>query len=425
MKIKKTWLRSVFIGIAFAWSATAVAGTFPDYGYTPPTDWSLPTFQLSQQYPQTQPSPSTLPWQDIDFRAEPEKYMWAILNYCFEGSLENDFIVQKNTVRPWYHAPWLHWGPNGREFVKGLTRERSSRPFELAPTQTQQYKNFAVGFYNDLGGYTIGQVWKDAQKPNTEIVAFPEGTVSFKLLFTTAPESIADFLKGAPEWIADVDRASTAQQVLGTKVRLLQIDIAVRDKRSSKGGWVFGTFHYDTSVTNQNPWLRLRPLTLMWGDDPQLTQTAYQSGSRPVESWINADSPIMKYRTNPPSGTTPPRTLGWAGRGNGPVDNAMSSCMSCHSTAQLPAASPLIAPTTLSESEKLRWFRNTKPGEAFDTGSQTLDFSLQLGVGIQNLGDFQHFVSNLGGVSGARAIIKPLGVRALEKKEYRFTRDPD
>lgn len=30
------------------------------------------------------------------------------------------------------------------------------------------------------------------------------------------------------------------------------------------------------------------------------------------------------------------------------------------------------------------WFRNLRVGEAFTSGSQSLDFSLQLGVGIQN-----------------------------------------
>jgi hypothetical protein len=268
-------------------------------------------------------------------------------------------------------------------------------------------------------------VWQDPKKPDIANVAFPEGTISFKLLFTSAPESIADYLRGAPEWVVDVNRGLTVEEVLGTKVRLLQVDIAVRDKRSSKGAWVFGTFHYDSSVTNDNPWLRLRALTLMWGDDPQLTPTAFLSGSRPAESWINKDSPIVKYRSNPPAGATPPRTLGWAGRGNGPIDNPVSSCISCHSTAQIPASSPMIAPTNLSENEKLRWFRNLKTNEAFDSESRTLDFSLQLGVGIQNLAEFLRIVPNLGGVSSGAAIIKPLDVPAEDKKEYRFSRDPE
>lgn len=69
-----------------------------------------------------------------------------------------DFIAQKNTVRAWYHAPWMHTGQNARDFVRGLTNERQSQPYELSSTQDKRYKNAAIGFYNDLGGYTIGQV---------------------------------------------------------------------------------------------------------------------------------------------------------------------------------------------------------------------------------------------------------------------------
>ena len=80
----------------------------------------------------------------------------------------------------------------------------------------------------------------------------------------------------------------------------------------------------------------------------------------------------------------------------------------------------------LTDGERLRWFRNTKANEAFDTGSSTLDFSLQLGVGIQNQKDFRDFISNLGGVSAVKTGLKPLGIPATDKKpEYRFTRDPD
>lgn len=421
-------VRFLRLSLMLLWlnSAMSYAQPFPDYGYTPPSDWHDATFVLSQDYPKLIPTSSDFPWQDIDFREEPERYLMAILNYCFEGNLQTDFIVQNNAVRKWYHAPWLHYGANGREFVRGLTRERSSRPFELSALQSEQYRNYAVGFYDDLGGFTIGQVWRNPTKPDVTKAVFPEGTVSFKLLFTTAPESVANFLKGSPEWVADIDRASSAQQILLTKVRLLQIDVAVKDKRSSKGGWVFGTFHYDSTVNNTNPWLRLRPLVLMWGDDPTLTATAYQSGKHPSESWVNSESPIVKYRTNPPTAVTPPNVLGWAGRGNGPVDNPLSSCMSCHSTAQIPATSPMIPPASILEIEKLRWFRNTGVNEPFDSNSQALDFSMQLGVGIQNLNSFQHFVSNFGGMSAKKPSVKSMAIpQAIGKPEYQFTRDPE
>ncbi len=36
--------------------------------------------------------------------------------------------------------------------------------------------------------------------------SFPEGAVSFKLLFTQAPVDKVPFLKGAPTWSADANR---------------------------------------------------------------------------------------------------------------------------------------------------------------------------------------------------------------------------
>lgn len=370
--------------LALAAPVALAAGVFPNYGYQPPSDWTQPTFVLSQNYPLAQPAKPVFPWEAIDFTVEPEKYMQAVIAYCFEGNLAADFKPLNNPVRPWLHAPWLHYGPNGREFVNGLTGERTSRPYELAAGQTQSYKNVAVGFYNDLGGYAIGRVWATPTAPAPAQAVFPEGSVSFKLLFTTAPASVVPMLAGSPEWVADVKRSSTAAAVLADKVRLLQIDIAVKDKRSLSGGWIFGTFHYDASVSAANPWLKLRALTLQWGNDPALTPAMQKAGTKPAQSWFNQQSPIWVYRQNPPAGSTPPNGFGWAGRANGPVDNPLSACMSCHATAQLPAASPMLPPANLSDPAKLRWFRNLDVGEAFDAGSQSLEFSLQLGVGIQN-----------------------------------------
>jgi len=435
-KIKKCLLTvAILLFIQLLFVNELLAGTFPDVGYIPPSDWSGSKFVLSQDYPLQNPGAEDAPWMKIDFRTSPREYLMAVLNYSYEGSLENDFVVQKNPVRKWFHAPWLHWGSNGREFVHGLTRERSSRAFELSPQQSQQYRNYAIGFFNSVGGFTLGQVWSKPDKPDVEKARFPEGTISYKLLFTTAPVSVVPYLDGSPEWVADIDRGGNVDTIQANKVRLLQIDVAVRDGRSEAGGWVFGTFQYDSSVQADSPWKRVRPLTLMWGNDPGLTQSMYDAGQRPKESWIDSDAPVVRYRSNPPIGINPPKTLGWAGRGNGPVDNPVSSCLSCHSTAQIPASSPMIPPATLSDDLKLRWFRNLAMGEAFDPSAKTLDFSLQLGVGIQNLQEFRNLVENQGGVriieeSRSRIFVSPLerlreNRNNLPIKQYRFSRDPE
>ncbi len=409
-------------------AASLHAGTFPDFGYTPPPAWTDPMFELSQDYPATEPPAEVVPWKTIDFKTKPAEYLQAVLAYSFEGNVAVDFVVQDNAVRKWYHAPWLHWGSSGRDFVRGLTRERLSREFELAATQTDEYRNFAVGFYNPRGAYTIGKVWADPVNPDAADVDFLEDAVSFKLLFTTAPGTVVPYLVGSPEWTADIDRSPNVNTIKQTKVRLLQIDVAVRDNRSACGGWVFGTFQFDGDLPGSSPWEKLRPLALMWGNDPALKQSDYNAGQRPMESWINVDAPIVKYRTNPPAGATPPRVMGWAGRANGPVDNPVSSCLSCHSTAQIPATSRMIPRANLPEPQKLKWFRNLAVGESFDPGSKTLDFSLQLGVGIQNQQEFVTFAKNFGGVKVAeiRPSAEPSAApAAAAPQQFRFTRDPD
>ena len=84
---------------------------------------------------------SSYPWLAIDFRAQPAAYLKAVFDYVLEGNGEVDWVVQNNRVRTWYHTPWMHNGPKGREFVRGLTRERTTpRPAtsgagELGPLQ--------------------------------------------------------------------------------------------------------------------------------------------------------------------------------------------------------------------------------------------------------------------------------------------------
>jgi hypothetical protein len=430
--MKKRILSSLILPIALCFVRSLAAGTYPDVSYQPPAGWDGPRFVLSQDYPQTKPADETYPWAAIDFKTHPKEYLAAVIKYCYEGNVGVDFVPQQNTVRKWYHAPWLHYGNKGRGFVHGLTSERASRPLELSATQTQSYRNFAVGFYNDKGGYTLGQVWHDPAAPNTKGVSFPEGTVTFKLLFTTAPATTAPYLTNSPEWVADINHSQNVATIKGNKVRLLQVDVAVKDARSVCGGWVFGTFHYDNAVAGKTPWEKLQPLTLLWGDDPTLTETLAHGGAKPQESWINSASPLVKYRKNATAAQAP-KVLGWAGRGNGPVDNPVSSCLSCHSTAQTPVNSKLLPDAASAEAVKLRWFRNLTPGESFDQGTDSLDFSQQLSAGLQNYKDFHKLSGNQGGISNAAppaARMRPAAEpkpspEATPAEEFRVSRDPE
>jgi hypothetical protein len=364
-------------------SSSVVAANFPDAHEKPPAGWTGPVFKLSQNYPATKPAAETMPWKALDFQTQPEAYIMAVYHYALEGNLATDWRGYDNPTRTWYHAPWMQYGPNGREFIRGMTRERNSRPKELAPTQPCYWQNWAVGFYNPPGGYVIGQVWKDPKHPDASKSRFPDGTVSIKLLFTAAPESQVPYLKNDFKWQGNLDPLTgkcTSTDPAGVRtpadVRLLQIDIAVRDSRADADtGWIMGTFVYDGNSSGATPWERMIPVGVMWGNDPTLTPAAHAGGQRVKESWIN---PNLKI----------PQHLGWNGRLNGPVDNPLSACLSCHGTGQAPVVSPMLPPSGSTDDQKMRWFRNVKSGEAFDAGDSkkpiSTDYSLQISDGIQN-----------------------------------------
>jgi hypothetical protein len=257
----------------------------------------------------------------------------------------------------------------------------------LHPNQTRPVSNWAVGFYNPIGAFTIGKVWEDPDSPNLDAAKFEDGAVAFKLLFTTANDMEVPFLADSFKWQANVDLlnispASTARRP--ADVLLLQVDVAVRDDRADETtgdettGWVFGTFMYQNDAPGSTPFERLVPVGLMWGNDPGLTQAKYDAGERPTETWLNKDG-------------TPPTKLtkfGWLDRLNGPVDNPLSSCLSCHARGVAPYDSSKIAPQNATDADDpaKKFFTNTKAGEVYDgapAGAISLDYSLQLGVGIR------------------------------------------
>lgn len=390
--------------------APCVRGTFKSSRDTIPTGWTGPVFQLSQTYPDSLPSPETLPWTTIDFKTDPLAYTLALRDYVFQGNVNPSdpnatWVIQNNTVRKWYHAPWMDSPPNGREFIHGLTRELTSVAGQLAknPPQNKTISNWAVGFYNAPGGFVFGQVWCDPTNPTLTPIKFPEGTVTGKLLFTTAPLSQVPFLAGSVQWQANVNQPTSAPRTPQT-VRLLQIDLAVRDSRNTATGWVFGTLIYNSANGSANPWENMQPVGLMWGDDPGVTPTV----GTIKQSWLNpATANLMQH-------------YGWAERLNGPVDNPLSSCLSCHATAGWPVA-PMI-PTGTTDAQKLKWFKNIPAGQPFQANQASLDYSLQLEFGIR-----QFKAANPGGahaLAGPEAATAPQPpVSRAGEPEAQYRRD--
>jgi hypothetical protein len=106
-----------------------------------------------------------------------------------------------------------------------------------------------------------------------ETGGFPDGTVVGKLLFVPLDATEVPWLVDPVEWTAYVysadlpptgmpryrNAASAERQ--DAPVRLIQMDIMVRDSRVDEtGGWIFGTFAYNGALGNANRWDNLVPV---------------------------------------------------------------------------------------------------------------------------------------------------------------------
>jgi hypothetical protein len=129
----------------------------------------------------------------------------------------------------------------------------------------------------------------------------------------------------------------------------------------------------------------MTPLGVMWGNDVDLTENS--GNNVPREMSINPKAP--EYARN---------HTGYLGRLIGPVDNPISSCLSCHSTAQVPRPISLTPLATCGPAEKMFWFRNLKgANQVFGNIGEgcrelltvpratSLDFSLQLAISLDLL----------------------------------------
>ncbi|SEI17811.1 hypothetical protein [Pseudomonas asplenii] len=401
--------RSVLAVSAALFCIAAQAGTYPDYGYAPPNGYTGPKFVLSQNYPTQAPTGSP-PAFFKKLPAKPDNnfetwrtYMNEVKNYCLEGNIEVNWDVQKNKVRQWYHMPWQHYGPLGREGIHGLTKEAQIQVKQLAATQTATGQTYAVGIYNDIGAYTIGQVWKDPQNPDPSYTSqphsFPNGTVVCKALFADIDRATVPFLVNPVLWQAYITETFTSSKRILKDVALIQMDIAVRDTRMSDTGWIFGTFQYNGAKTGKAGWDNLVPVGIMWGNDPQQTGNDF-TNKQPTVTKIN---PALKQTAiNANTKDLPPTHLGWNGRLNGPVDNPVSSCQSCHMTAESPQLA-IMNPTFQSPDkvppvgspEWMKWFQNIQAGHPFTPGTQSTDFSLQMSNGLAN---FYEWKCAMGGI---------------------------
>ncbi|XP_078694427.1 uncharacterized protein LOC144923624 [Branchiostoma floridae x Branchiostoma belcheri] len=394
------------VGTGQSWLEMARKEAYRPAYNAKPKNYTGPVFQPNFDFPTEEPvlRDENLPWLAIEFKDDPQAYLKSVLDYCFEGNTECDFRVHNNEVRRWYHSPWMASRPFGRERIHGLTMERPCDPGYIDSHDKRWVQTWAVAFYNSFGAYTIGKFWKEPGEPTlTNNVLFPEGTVAFKLLFTQATKYDAPYLEGSKEWevangipFPPIPRNASDSEALNIlektmtpryrgddphRLRLIQVDVMVRDARAETG-WIFGTFMYHKDYCpEEDAWRRLIPMSLQWGNDPNLTQETYDKGDRPKESWTN---PLVKEWNLLPK-TRP--YLGYLERANGVVDNFKSCCSSCHSTASIPAPDP--SPPDMVPPDTMKWFRNINAGDPFEGGVKSLDYSLQLDAGLKGFSEWK------------------------------------
>jgi hypothetical protein len=403
--------------------------SFPDFGFmVTPAEYlgkysDQPIFRLKADFPKEKPQQVPAFMEKIDFKKNPLEYLVAARDYSFEGNLPN-WDPFENKTRPWYHIPWLHptqtgdnaYPPNGgTEGFRGLIKEAPVTPYQLGPQQAGKdggYSIYAITLVNDMAGYTMGKMWADPNNPDPRATdsryggGFPVGTVFAKLLFTDAPQGTdkIDYLVNPLQWKAYITENfwnSSTRKV--TAVNLLQMDIAVRDARADApglSGWVFGTFIYNGQLNNQNKFLNLVPVGLMWGDDPNDRKNV-TSGTYPVLT--TTVNPELKETAIFNTKELPPQHLGWNGRLNGPADLNTTSCMGCHIAAEYPPVTSLVPPTAVPDGQKdppakggtdewMRWFQNTRCATPMNEHAYSTDFSFQVAIALEN---FFNVKSNL------------------------------
>lgn len=366
---------------------TPAQSAFRNAAVNPPPGYTGPLFQLSADYPTQLPTitAANSPWLkvNVDFgngkkgpafkKGGWAEYMKVILDYVKDDqdpNLANDIGFKTNIKGQtrWYHMPWMAFDlHSGREFVHGCTNERTAFLEDLVGNAVHQmpttkntpkkcellnkagFESWSVGFYNDFGGFALGQAIPHggdvAGVPQTAIdgqgntvmkgMPFPEGTLVTKVLTTSATEECVPALKNAPAWSVDrhkfdpeTGKYSCDRAVNTTHV--LQLDVAVVDNRSPIR-WVYGTFVYDGNTKGATFWDRLVPLGVEWGSDPDTWPATQPAQSKPLlQSVINPDVHTYQHE-------------GCNGRLAGPVDNPKSSCVSCHAAgyAVAPVGTPL------------------------------------------------------------------------------------
>lgn len=326
------------------------------------------------------------PWKNLDLRnptsETAERFSNELFKYFLEGMFDTSskgaqspdlhFNAHNNKERAWCQMPWLNVGDTGREAVHGLTKERDLVPSKIYPETLNGVSgsDWGVGYYNSISCEYIKNIFKspDYRMKTADWYAgpFPNGSMSLKILFTTAPLNI---LKKSLMWWSHVSLPGETARAL-REVRLLQIDIALKDKsvpsEHGSDNWMMSTLYFDpqydwTKKAWNQDWLKKYPLPKALGPIAHLRPVGIQTGFTP-ETFTIVEGSITNVANHAGDVRLDGRLL------NGPADNPQGSCMGCHGAAGTYSPMVSLVPGVMSAEEYQAIPANKK-----------LDFSMQLG----------------------------------------------
>lgn len=393
-------------------------------GRIPPTNqYNGPLFKLSHGYPAgIIPLRAPPPWRRAIGNGKITTQNAAAYTAALKAYVAADMralLLGRNGqwdpgAHGWYNEPWLGASIDstygGREAIHGMYVGNSDSPAnQFAGTGLKaDFTSYVLTYYDRTAANTLFKVWgRRALTPTitTPAAGIADNGIVVKLAFSTANAGMWPVMVGALQWpVYDSVNATTGNHPPRVDtVSLFQLDIVVKDVQSApKTQWVFTTLVYDKDAPGNDIWDKMVPLGAQWGDDPGIN-SVIQPAPPLQETWINPAAP--KYST---------MTLGWGGRLSGPNDGAVndvafvtptgydsvpnvpiSSCLSCHSTAEWSRQSFLLPTTATGDSAVspdstssymvipalgspafMRWFLNRPGSVPMDKGSISTDFDM-------------------------------------------------
>ena len=195
----------------------------------------------------------------------------------------------------WYDMPWM--GPadpgdvgdpgkgseDGREAILGsFTGQIILATSEAHRELKVDTQNHTIIYYDSMAASTLGDVWKNIDKPDKSAASYRDGSLVVKAGGVAATPDQWPEVDGAAIWrvyrppvdqvIAHRAHGSTEPYTpVVTDLRVMQFDIIVKDTVAApETGWVFTTFVYDKNAPKgAGPWDQLVPLGATWGNDPE------------------------------------------------------------------------------------------------------------------------------------------------------------